>query len=193
MPFPVNTNIKIDLDTLLKNKNTILNVALLILVLIISSYIYSWQNRMNAIVKDKIILENKKNELLKRLAGSEKRLFDYKEILKKKDNSAIITTISHLAQELRLKILSVKPEQEQDFPIYTKSSIRLSILSEGFHRLGDFISKLETSADLYKIEVLNIKPGKAQAAKAATGKKPETEQNLGLSVDIVITRIAFKG
>jgi Tfp pilus assembly protein PilO len=148
---------------------------------------------MNTIVKDKIILENKKNELLKRLAGSEKRLFDYKEILKKKDNSAIITTISHLAQELGLKILSVKPEREQDFPIYTKSSIRLSILSEGYHRLGDFISKLEASADLYKIEVLNIKPGKAQAVKADIGKKPETEQRLGLSVDIVITKIAFKG
>ena len=179
MPSLVDTK---NLVKLLKNKKTIINTALVLSVLIISSNIYSRLSRINVKIKDQVVLETKRNNLLKQIAASEKNIAYYKELLKNKEATTVITAVNIFAQDAGLDIASVKPESLADNPIYSKLAIRISILADAdsYHKIGDFISKLESSNDLYKVEGFYIRPYIQEAER-------------GLSVEIIVSRITFKG
>lgn len=189
MPFPVKTDI-LDVRQLFKNKKIILNFAIIILAVFLGGSLYSRQNRVNMVIKDKIILESKKNELFKKLTQSEKEIFHYKELLKRRELSQVINRLTRFAQDLDVKVLSVRPEREKDYPIYTKLSVRLSLLAQDYHGIGKFISQLESAPDIFKIDTLNIK---SPEEMFIANKEEIPEEKRGLSIDMVITVFMFKG
>ena len=190
MPFPLNTNLNLDLSGLLNNKKQVANILLIVLSLIASINIYSRQSQANRAIKEKIILEDKKNKLLKEVGGSEQTISQIREILDYKDITSLMNAISNIVQGLGLRIVSVKPERTQEFPMYTKLYIRLMLGADDYHQIGDLVANLESSANLYKVEALKIEP-----ASSAEGKKGQEEETVrsGLSVELVVTRFIFKG
>jgi Tfp pilus assembly protein PilO len=156
LPLPVKidfSNINDVLNELLKNRKIIINIGLFILTFIVSWQINTKFNKINTALKEQIILERRKNELVDRLINSEKKLLYYKDILKKKETPKIINSLTRLAQESGVKIVSIRPERAKEYAIYAKVPLRLSLHAENFHNIGKFISKLESLSDLYKIEL----------------------------------------
>ncbi len=195
MPLPVNIK-NIDLKDLLKNKTLVLNIVVILSVLVISGYIYSKQNNINRNIKRRILSETESNDLFKQLSTLEKEISHYKEILSKKETSSIINTLSSLVQEAGLSLISIKPEDEQDYDSYIKSSISLKIFSDDYHKIGNFISKLESSSDLYKIVTLNIQShrGRTEPELQEEGQgQQERQEKSGLYLELMISRITFKG
>lgn len=163
-------------DFIDKYKNKIFNIGIIILVLIISSNIYKKQLKEIEVLGEKIELETKKNQALESIIHSETRINTYKNLLAKKDTSLIINTISNIARESRIKIVSIRPMPERKYEDYIKVPFSLILSASEYHAVGRFISKLESSQDVYTVESMEIK------------SEPLTKE---LAVDLTINSITF--
>ncbi|MCM8800255.1 MAG: type 4a pilus biogenesis protein PilO [Candidatus Omnitrophica bacterium] len=168
----------------LKEKRNISDLLVIILAIIISFNLYSNFKKQNLTYKARIEQESKKTDVINKLHTIEKELFRYKELLQRKEINQIINKITQLAQESKLNISSLKPLEEVSFDICTKSSLRLSGWIDNYHLLGNFIAKLESYDELYRVELLNIKPTRELASSEVPKK--------GLWVDLVVVRFNFR-
>jgi len=183
-----NKNIKF----IVKNIKRIINTLIVIIILIVSLNIYNIQKKRVLTYKKNLEYEKNKNELLKELIGLENKLIDCRKALGKFDTSDMLSTVSSLAEQANLKIIAVKPQPDEETPLYTKSKIKLVLEAENYHTIGNFISKLEASPDLYKIESLTIIPAKKSGVQLISPDKKIEEEPV-LNAEIVIIRFIFKG
>ncbi len=140
-----------------KHKNKILNFALFLLALIIAGNIYKQQVKDIESLKAKIELEIKKNGVLESISKLEKRINSYKKLLAKKDASLIINTITNIARESGIKIVSIRPVSEQRYQEYIKFPFNLTLIASDYHALSKFISKVETYQDLYSVDSIDMR------------------------------------
>jgi Tfp pilus assembly protein PilO len=161
-----------------KHKNLIFNIALvLVAVFIARNFIYTPQLRESASLKQEKETEINKNAALEGISKLEKRVNAYKNFLVRKDTSLVIGTLSDMAKATGLEISSIRPEAEQKFLTYAKVPFSLEMSTDNYHALGEFISKVESSSDVYIVEDVNIRaPGQ--------GNK--------LSVNLKVSKIFFK-
>ena len=142
---------------IVKHKNKILNITIIILALIIASNIYKKQLKETELLKSKKDGEIKKNAVLNNISQLEKMINAYKNLLTQRDTSLIIDTFSNMAKELGVKIASIRPGQEQKYPDYIDFPFDLAITTNSYHALGRFISAIESLPDVYMVEILDIK------------------------------------
>lgn len=140
----------------IKHKNKILNVAILLLSLLIASRIYKQQLKELDSLKAKEDLEYKRSEILAGISAAEKKIAAYKILLPKKDASEMINTISNLAKESNVKIVSIRPAQQQKYSEYVKIPFNLILTAPGYHALGNFISRIERFQAVYTVETIEI-------------------------------------
>ncbi len=161
-----------------KYKNLIFNIALVLGAIFIAyNFIYTRQLRDLASLKQEKETEIKKNAALEEVGKLEKRLNAYKNFLVKKDTSLVIGALSDMAKVSGIEISSIRPETEQKFPTYAKIPFSLEMSADNYHALGKFISKMESSPDIYTVEDINIKT-------QGQGDK--------LSVSLKVNKISFK-
>jgi Tfp pilus assembly protein PilO len=146
------------LKTFVDNKNSILNLAIILLSFMISyNAIYKKQVKEEGVLKQKINEEAKKNEVLKNISNKEKTLKAYNNLIPRKDANLIINTLTNIARASGVKITSIKPGQEQRNPDYIKTPFKLTIAAPGYNALGKFIGEIENYRDIYMaVETLNI-------------------------------------
>jgi len=142
---------------IVKHKNKILNITIIILALIIASNIYKKQLKETELSKSKKDSEMKKNDVLNNISQLEKRINAYKYLLTQRDTSLIIDTFGNMAKELGVKIATIRPGQEQKHPDYIDFPFDLVITANSYHALGRFISAVESLPDVYMVEILDIK------------------------------------
>ena len=104
----------------IEDKNRILSIALILLTLVITTYIYRTQSKYTNQLNVKKDTELKKNELFNQLSRTEKNLQYYKTLFNKKDSSSVINTITNLAKDSNIKIISIKPNREEKRLEYIK-------------------------------------------------------------------------
>lgn len=138
-------------------KNKILNLGIFILALIIAYQIYKVQNRTLESTKQDKESEINKNTVLSKIAQFEKDLNLYKRSLGKKDTSLIISTLSNIAKDSGIEIVSLMPNPEQAYPEYIKYPFKLTVRADNYHVLGRFVSKVESHADVYIVESVEIR------------------------------------
>jgi Tfp pilus assembly protein PilO len=189
LPLAVaNKNIKF----LIGSPKKIINILLIIISFIVSLNIYNAQKKQNLFYKNRLEAEKNKNELIKELMNLENKLSDCKKALKRMDTTEMLSTIGSLGEQTGLRILTVKPQPEEENPFYIKSKVKIIIEAEDYHTIGNFISKLEANPDLYKIESLSITPAKKGGVQLV-GPEKKAEEETGLNAEIVIIRFIFKG
>jgi len=159
-----------------KNKNKVLNFAVIIVAFIIAGNIYKQQTREIESLKSKNNMETKKNTVIENINKLEKSIGAYKGLLAKKDASSVINTVGNIAKESGVKIVSVKPIAEQRQADYIKFPLNLVLTVPNYHTLGSFISKIESYQDVYVVEGIDIK---------------FQEQAKELAVSLIISSIAF--
>ncbi|MCM8801484.1 MAG: type 4a pilus biogenesis protein PilO [Candidatus Omnitrophica bacterium] len=158
------------------NKNTLVHVGIIILVLIIASNIYKRQKDILRDLKKKENSELEKNKVISNINQLEKLLTSYRPLFVK-DNSLLITTISNIARETDVKIISFQPRNEIKLPTYIKYPVDLTLEARNYHFLGRFLSKLESYAQVFVVESLRVASPISALAK---GKESNLEVSLSL-------------
>lgn len=139
-----------------KNKNTLFNIALILLALFISNKVYKSQGKAIESLREQTREEFKKNEILQDISSLEKKIGLYKNLLHNKDAASAINTFGNIAKESNINIISIKPSPEQKFTEYIKIPFELSVNAPNYHSLGKFISRIENQQEVYMIDSLNI-------------------------------------
>ncbi|MCM8789802.1 MAG: type 4a pilus biogenesis protein PilO [Candidatus Omnitrophica bacterium] len=142
-----------------KLKNNIFNVAIIFLALLLSYNAIKQQNKeINALLETKAT-EIKKTGILEEINKLEKRLGEYRDLLKQKDESLLINSINEIASGKGIRLASIKPlPQEEGSEYIIKQPFELVVEADSFHTLGKFISSLENNPDFCIIEQFNILP-----------------------------------
>jgi len=164
-------------DFLNKHKKNILNVIVIMAALMIAGNIYKGQSKAIALLRERKESELRKNELLLALSQSEDKMNMYKDAIGKKNVSAIINTISNMAKDTEVNIISLKPEDAQADSFYMRYPFTLDIQADNYHSIGKFISRLESSPDIYIVELLTI--------KVATEGSAESKLNAGIKLNTI--------
>lgn len=169
-------------ELLEKNKSKILNIGFIFLILFFSFQIYKFGNlRINFLMEQKKA-ELKKNKVMEDITVFEKKINGYKEVFVKKDMSLVMDTIANIAKNSSVKIVSMKPVNEEIFADYIRSSFLISVHSFNYHALGDFISRIESHRDIYLVDEVEVAP-------AITNQAGNI--NPGLNIKIKISTIAY--
>lgn len=171
-----------DKSMFLKNKNFILNLTVIITALFVALQIYSSDNQQVKSLNQKKEDELKKNEIIQGIVGLEKKIDDFKQVFPKKDSSSIMTQISNIAKNNLIKIVSIKPVDEQVFPDYIKTSFLINVYVPDYHALGNFISQLENNKEIFTVGEISI---------VSANIKLEDKVSNGLDVRLNIGAVSF--
>lgn len=176
-----------DIGSFTEHKSKILNIVLILIVLAVSSNIYKKQQKVIESLKLAKEQEIKKSGVLNEIVKLNREIRLYKDFVNKKDISSIVNRLGNLADESKVKIVSIKPGQEENFPIYIKYQFQMTVNVDSYHNIGKFISKLENSPDIYFIESVKINP-------LAGGHQDTSEENprSNLSLDLSFSTVLLK-
>lgn len=166
-----------------KNKNNILNIGVIVLSLFVAFQIYNGINEKTDALAQQKSNELKKNEAATEIAAFEKKINGYKKVLVKKDLGAVMDSISEIAKQCEVKVVSIKPEGEESSTDYIRSSFALTINAPNYHALGNFISRIESYQDIYFIDELSMGSAGFRGAAEDIGS--------GLKINLKISTIAY--
>ena len=138
-----------------KNKNTILNVGIVILALIISIKIYQNQDMEILNLKKQKDSEIENNKVFKNLTVLDNKINTYKRSLKINNAGEVMNTIS-VAKSVGLKIDSIRPLGESVGEDYIKLPVLVNVRAKNFDQVGKFMGKLESHPAFFTVESFRI-------------------------------------
>ena len=139
-----------------KNKNTILNVGIVILALIISIKIYQNQDMEILNLKKQKDSEIENNKVFKNLTVLDNKINTYKRSLKINNAGEVMNTISDVAKSVGLKIDSIRPLGESVGEDYIKLPVLVNVRAKNFDQIGKFMGKLESHPAFFTVESFRI-------------------------------------
>jgi len=165
-----------------KHKNKLANILVVALALIIAVKIYNQQVKNIGLLNQRKGAELEKNKVLAKLGELGVKIKAYTEYVNSKDLSSIINTISELAKESAVEITSVRPSAEEDQGVFIKYPYDLKVVSEGYHNIGAFISRLENHPSVFFVESATVNPAGGQ----------DESQPEKINVDLRISTVLLK-
>lgn len=178
-------------ELLQKHKSKVINAAVLFFALIVANNVYGIYAKKIEALKIQKENEIKKNEILNVISQSEKKINAYKQLINSKDLNAVLNTISNLAKDFSVSIISVRPRGDVDYSAYTRYGYELTVLARDYHSLGKFVSKLEESPEIFMVYTLSIQP----AEKQQDGRNEEDgseDKSRRLKAELVINTVWVK-
>ncbi len=170
-------------DALERNKNVILNFAVIILSLVIALQLYRSANSQISTLTQQKNDELEKNKVVEDIAGLERKAEAYKKVFVKRDLASVMDVISGIAKESSVKIISVKPFGEDSLGNYLNSAFLINFSASSYHVLGDFISRIENHKDIYQVSEVNI--------NSIVTNEDSPTPSLELNVSLKINTIAY--
>ena len=162
-----------------RSKNKIINLIVIILALILAFQFYKSTNeRVSSLIQQQNS-ELEKNKVIEDIAILEKKADAYKKVFIKRDLSSIMDTISSIAKNTSVKIISVKPYTVEDMGNYSNSSFLIMLSAPSYHALGDFISKIENHDDIYLVNEISINSKVPNSTES--GAKVDLDVNLKIN------------
>lgn len=175
-----------------KSRKKALSIGIIIFTLIITLTVYKIQAKKIELLQIKKDTEQKKNEVLNEISRSEKTIQFYKNLLTRKDASAVMGSISNLARESNLRLISISAGNEESQPLYTKTPFVLVIDTDSYSAIGKFISKIENQPEIYFVESVSIRlQEEIRGPDKELSVAPEPKDKL--RVNLILSIIALKG
>jgi Tfp pilus assembly protein PilO len=165
-----------------KYKNNAANIVLVIIALMVANRINGMQSANTALLNEKIKTESNRNTVLADISRTEKQFASYKKAVNKKDMNAVVTNLQTFARDSSVTILSMKPLSEKAMGDLTRYPYELTVAGT-YHKIGKFISKLESSPDIYMVENMNH--------RISTESKDKDKKG-NLAVDLRISTMRIK-
>jgi len=160
-----------------KDKKIVFVTLFVIFIVLDMAMLLGWQYRLfsknsETLTKKKQAMANMERDIsnldrIKKEAGDiEKKTGDLCLSIKEGENvSALIEDISKLANNSGVKITQIKPVMDDvnfatvDIKDVRLHEIEIQIVGQsGFHQLGDFISKVESAENFFRVVSLSIDP-----------------------------------
>ena len=185
------------------SSNVIINIVILLVAILVSVKIHKSNAQKITILQKKCTDEKSKTKIIQEIKDFISTIDAYKSKIPPQDSRAIVNNITKLARMADVKIISLKPEKkkekmkagrksarrnrrkkkkEQDGRVFEKTFIDLGLQVEDFHKLGRFISILESDPAVFCVEWLQL-----QQAGAVGYNQEETALNANLR----ISKISF--
>jgi len=178
----------IDTRTLLtRYRNIVVNVGVLFVAFLIMRSIYGYQNNKINDLRRTRDIEIRKNELLKKIDESEKRIEAYQRAFGKKEVSEVVNAITQIARDSKVRIISIRPGGEKKQDHFSELMVDVNVHAADYHSVGEFVSRLENSAYAYTVNYLYIKSQNIQEEE----RKGRTEEDR-LRVETSISTIIFQ-
>lgn len=171
----------ITIDFFSKNKNKIINTGVIVLAIFASLYLYSLQSQQLVSLEENKNEEIKKSEVIESLDRVEKRINSYKQTFNRKDLGSVISALTDIAKDTRVKVISVKPGAERQYTDYIRTSFLIVVRVADYHALGQFISKIENYKDLFLVEDVNIASTRSNQDVKTTDK----DLDIGLKISTI--------
>lgn len=153
------------LSDILNYKNKIIHTVIIIFAIIVASNLYKSQTRGIESLKEKKELEIKKIRVLGDINELTKLIKVYKDLVNKKDISSTINRLSRIANDSDIDIVTISPGKEQVYPLYIKYPFQLVVRTKYYDNIGKFISKLESSPDVYIIDSAQIRSAESRETR----------------------------
>lgn len=171
------------IELLEKNKNKVLNIAIILFALLIVFNIYKSSDEQLNLLTAKKKDELKKNRVMEEIAVLEKKIEGYKKVFAEKDMGSIFDAISSIAKNNSVKIISIKPVGKETGADYSETSLLITISSPNYHSLGNFISQIEANKDIYSVSEVSI--------DSADSKSLTEGESTDLNVILKINTISY--
>ena len=167
----------------MQNKSVLVNSMILLVALLIGyGLIYAPLMQQKSILQSRLEDTKQKNEILTNVKQVMTRIKGYeKPLTEEKNETWLINRVSSIANENKIKVLSVEPQRRITIGDYTKISVKFSSVC-AYHSLGKFVSALENSTELLKVEKLEIKT----SPETGGGSEALREQSIP-KVEIVVS------
>jgi Tfp pilus assembly protein PilO len=168
----------VNFDLIERNKNLIVNIAVVIVALFIAWHLHQSANQKIGLLVQQQGSELEKNKIVEEISALEQKSENYKNTFVKRDLSEIMDILTQVAKNSSVKILSVKPFAEEPNENYYNSSFLITLKEVSYHALGDFISKVENHKDIYLVSEINISSVSSQPSA------PSDRNELGVILKI---------
>jgi len=155
----------IKVEMIIKNKNKLFNLGIIFLLLYVVFQIYIYGNKQESRLIKQREKELKKNKVIENITSLEKVMEGYKKALVKQDLGSIMDTMSNIAKSSSIKILSIKPLNEETYVDYSRFSFAITAKAPNYHVLADFISKVENYRDVYFVDEVTIASSESDSSK----------------------------
>ena len=169
----------INLNSLAANKDKIINALIILVTIFIAINLLKLQKKNIEALNIQKDIEIRKNEVLGKIIQSEKRIISYNELLNRKDASLAMNTISNIAKDCGINIVSIKSEKKQEFAVYIKHYFSLNINTDTYNAIAKFINTLENSPDIYFVDKIDIRTFFVQETEA-------------LQAGLILSTVTFK-
>lgn len=158
-------DLRMGLDKSRKNV-VLISAAIIVVALFLARSIYRGQQARIENLKAKIAEEQAKNRILTEIGKRERGLESYQPLMPpERDVEWLRRRITELADESQVKLLSISPRAPEDRGIYVRLSVEVEVEC-GYHQLGDFLSRLESSKEFVKLDSIDFRREKAITVKA---------------------------
>lgn len=171
----------IKLDLIIKNKNKVLNLGIMLLLLYAAFQVYSYANKQERRLIGERENEIKKNKVIENITSLEKVMEGYKKALIKQDLGSIMNTMSNIAKSSSIEIISIKPLAEESNPDYSRFSFAITARASNYHSLADFISRVENYKDIYFVDEVLI----ASSESASSGESGTVDLKVSLRISTI--------
>ena len=168
----------------MENKSSVIPVIILLIAAILGyMVIYAPLTSKKSVLESGLAEIKQKNELLANIKQVSVKIKNNENVIsKRKDESWLINKISSIANEAKVNVVSVEPQRKISVGDYEKISVKVDLVCS-YHRLGRFISRLENSPELLKIDSLEAKKELEKESAASEGtpqavKRPKGENLL---------------
>lgn len=166
-------------EQLSKYRNAVINIAIIIVALVIASGIYKSNVAVNNSLKVKISEEEKKSIEMEKISGMKRKISAYKRLLTFRETNMVMNDIVGIAKSSGVKVLSIKPAQQEAVSDYIKNNFDVSVEAFGYEDLARFINMLEASENVYMVDNITI-------------DKKGGQDNSGLIANLRISSVAAK-
>jgi len=139
-----------------KYKNTIINIAVVIVGLIIALNIYQGGLGRIKSMEAKISEEENKNRELEKISQLESKKNSYKELFSKQEANSVMADISKIAKAANVSVVSVKPLAKESSADYSKDIFEITVNASSYDNLAEFINAIESYNNVYIVEGLKI-------------------------------------
>jgi len=142
-----------------KNKNLVMNLIVVVIAGVVAFNLYQKNEQAKIKLSNNIKEEQKKSEVLEGIDRSEKTMAAFRKLLSKKDTNLVMASITNMAKEFGIRVVTVKPVPEIRFQEFIRTPFVLTVAPLSYHALGKFISAIESAEDVYVVDSVEITTG----------------------------------
>lgn len=167
---------KLDLSVIARNKMALLSIAIFLVACLIGyNFIYKPGTKKDSQIRLEISTQEEVNRLLSEIQQFQQKVQSLHERQAAEHNTDwLLTNITKIAKECEVKISSIQPKSSIPRDRYVIIICQASAEST-YHRLGEFISRLESSKEFIKVDSLNLKPARVSPAQTKGQESPFEE------------------